>query len=146
MARGNGQIFATSVRHCWPFQRCSTVFGKYLTGGNWLNNPHFGSSLHQTWWRHQMKTFSALLALCVENSPVPGEFSTQRPVTRSFDVFFYLHLNKPLSKQSKAGDLRRHWAHCDVSVMTRRVWNVGHWRLRPTFQGNNYQNAIISLQ
>ena len=29
----------------------------------------------------------------------PGEFPTQRPVTRSFDVFFDLHLNKRLSKQ-----------------------------------------------
>ena len=39
-----------------------------------------------TWWRHQMETFSALLALCEGNSPVTGEFSSQRPVTRSFDV------------------------------------------------------------
>ena len=29
----------------------------------------------------------------------PGEFPTQRPVTRSFDVFFDLRLNKRLSKQ-----------------------------------------------
>ena len=29
----------------------------------------------------------------------PGEFPAQRPVTRSFDVFFYLRLNKRLSKQ-----------------------------------------------
>ena len=43
---------------------------------------------------------SALLALCAENSPVTGEFHTQRPVTRSFDVFFELRLNKWLSKQS----------------------------------------------
>ena len=34
------------------------------------------------------------------NSPVPGEFPTQRPVTRSFDVYFDLRLNKRLSKQS----------------------------------------------
>ena len=52
------------------------------------------------WWRHQMETFSALLAICAGNSPVPGEFPTQRPVTRSFDVFFDLRLNKRLSKQS----------------------------------------------
>ena len=38
------------------------------------------------------------------NSPVTGEFSSQRPVTRNFDVFFDLHLNKRLSKQS-----RRRW-------------------------------------
>ena len=35
-----------------------------------------------------METFSALLALCAGNSPVTGEFPSQRPVTRSFDVFF----------------------------------------------------------
>ena len=29
----------------------------------------------------------------------PGEFPTQRPVTRSFDVYFDLRLNKRLSKQ-----------------------------------------------
>ena len=46
-----------------------------------------------------METFSALLALCVGNSPVTGEFPTQRPVTRSFDVFFDLRLNTRLSKQ-----------------------------------------------
>ena len=53
-----------------------------------------------TWWRHQMKTLSALLAICAGNSPVPGEFPTQRPVTRSFDVYFDLHPNKRLSKHS----------------------------------------------
>ena len=46
------------------------------------------------WWRHQMETFSALLVLCVRNSPVRCEFHSQRPVTRSFDVFFDLRLNK----------------------------------------------------
>ena len=39
----------------------------------------------QSWWRHQMETFSALLAICAGNSPVPA----QRPVTRSFDFFLW---------------------------------------------------------
>ena len=52
------------------------------------------------WWRHQMETISTLLAICAGNSPVPGEFPAQRPVTRSFDVFFDLRLNKRFSKQS----------------------------------------------
>ena len=40
-----------------------------------------------------METFSALLAICAGNSPVvSGEFPAQRPVTRSFDVFFDLRL------------------------------------------------------
>ena len=64
-----------------------------------------------------METFSALLAICAGNSPVPGEFPTQRPVTRSFDVFFDLRPNKQLSKNREAGDFRRNHAHCDVIVM-----------------------------
>ena len=56
--------------------------------------------IFHTWWHHQMETFSALLVICAGNSPVPGEFPTQRSVTRSFDVFFDLRLNKGLSKQS----------------------------------------------
>ena len=47
-----------------------------------------------------METISALLAIYVGNSPVPGEFPTQRPATRSFGVYFDLRPNKRLSKQS----------------------------------------------
>ena len=46
-----------------------------------------------------METFSALLAICAGNSPVPGKFPAQRPVTRSFDVFFDLRQDKRLRKQ-----------------------------------------------
>ena len=53
-----------------------------------------------SWWRHQMETFSPLLALCAGNSPVSVEFPAQRPVPRSFDVFCDLRLDKRLSKQT----------------------------------------------
>ena len=66
----------------------------------WRKLPAYRCTAAVTWWRHQMEAFSALLAICAGNSPVPGEFPAQRPVTRSFDVFFYLCLNKRLSKQS----------------------------------------------
>ena len=59
-----------------------------------------------------MGTFSALQAICAGNSLVTGEFPAQRPVTRSFDVFFDLHLNKPLSKQWWG-----YHAHYDVIVI-----------------------------
>ena len=62
-----------------------------------------------------METFSALLAICAGNSPVPGEFPAQRPGTRSFDVFFDLCQNKWLSKQSSGWWFDR--AHCDVILM-----------------------------
>ena len=40
-----------------------------------------------------METFSASLAICAGNSPVTGEFPAQKPVTRSFDIFFDLRPN-----------------------------------------------------
>ena len=69
-----------------------------------------------SWWCHQMEIFSALLAICAKNSAVTGEFPTQRPVERSFGVFFDLRL-KRLSKQSDASDLRRHCGHYAIIVM-----------------------------
>ena len=53
-----------------------------------------------SWCRHQMKTFSVPLPFRVGNSPVTGEFPSQRPAMRSFDVFVDLSQNKRLSKQS----------------------------------------------
>ena len=47
-----------------------------------------------------MEIFAALLAICAGNSSITGEFPSQRPETRSFDVFFDLRLNKRLNKQS----------------------------------------------
>ena len=76
-----------------------------------------------TWWRHQMETFSALLAICAGNSPVPGEFPAQRPVTRGFDVFFDLRLNKRLGKQS--------WGWW-FETLSRPLWrhrNGNYWSL-----------------
>ena len=74
-----------------------------------------------SWWRHQMETCSALLAFCAGNSPVTGEFPTQRPVSRSFDVFFDLYLNKRFSKQSWCWLFETPswslWRHCNGDVM-----------------------------
>ena len=53
-----------------------------------------------SWWRHQMETLFASLALCERNSLITGDFSWLRPVIRSFDVFFDLHQNKRLSNPS----------------------------------------------
>ena len=82
----------------------------------WDMNEYFlnwGWSCLVKWWRHQMETFSALLAFCQGNSPVNDEFPSQRPVTRSFDAFFDLRLNKRLSKQS-----RRRW----LETLSRSLW------------------------
>ena len=70
------------------------------------------------WWRRQIETFSASLAICAGNSPV----TDARPVTRSFDIFFDLRLNKRLSKQRWGWwfetPSRPLWRHCNVTVVT----------------------------
>ena len=114
----------------------------------WYTHVHYADlSLMQAvpcclfpWWRHQMETFSTLLALCAGNSQVTGEFPAQRPVTWSFDIFFDLCPNKRLSKQlwgwwvetpshslwrqcnsCEAGELRHHRIHYDVNVTVVRL-------------------------
>ena len=75
-----------------------------------------------------METFSALLAICAGNSPVTNEFPAQKPVTRSFDVFFDMCLNKRLSKQS--------WGWW-FETPSRPLW-------RHSDDGQNYITWIIS--
>ena len=78
------------------------------------------------WWRYQMEILSSLLVLCAGNSPVTGEFPAQRPVTRSFDIFFDLCLNKGMSKQSWGWwfDTPSHslWRHCNALVWATRTF------------------------
>ena len=71
-----------------------------------------------------METFSALLATSAGNSPVTGEFPAQRPVTRSFDVFFDLRLNKRLRTQS--------WGRW-FETLSRPLWRHynDYWLSRP---------------
>ena len=80
------------------------------------------------WWCHQMETFAALLAFCAGNSPVTGEFPAQKPVTRIFNVFFDLRLNKRLSKQSWGWWFETLswslWRHCNASDnIVKQVYN-----------------------
>ena len=64
------------------------------------------------------------------NSSVTGEFPAQRPVTRSFDVFFDLRMNKRLSKQSWGWwfetPSRQLWRHCNGNewFWRRVVWAI----------------------
>ena len=89
-----------------------------------------------SWWRHQMETFPVLLAICAGNSPVTGEFPSQRPATRSFDVFFDLGLNKRLSKQSSRwsfetpscslwrhynGSQNTQWSQCRFNIIANNI-------------------------
>ena len=69
------------------------------------------------WWRHQMETFSALLAICAENSPVPVN-SPHKGQWREALMFTLIcaRINGWVNNR-EAGDFRRYRAHYDVIVM-----------------------------
>ena len=91
---------------------------------------------------------SALLAICAGNSPVTGEFPTQGPVTRSFDVYFDLCLNKRLSKQSWGWwfetPSRPLWRHHNASCYPNQFLLIGNRNFRNKFNWYyNHSRAII---
>ena len=97
----------------------------------------------RSWWRHQLETFSALLAICVGNSSVSGEFPAQRPVTRSFDVFFDLRLSERLSKhwgwwlETPSLPL---WRHSNV-LSANVVWSTKTYSQAKTLKNHMYRQV-----
>ena len=100
----------------WPF----------YTRGNELTYcglvvPYCPMDHYQHYWRHQMETFSMLLALCEGNPPFTGGFPSQRPVMRSFDVLYDVCLSNGWANSWYTCDLKFHGAHCDVTVMRQNL-------------------------
>ena len=69
-----------------------------------------------SWWRHQMETFSAILALCagIHWSPVNSPHKGQWRGALMFSLICWIN---DWVNNDEAGDLRCHRAHYDVSVM-----------------------------
>ena len=106
-----------------------------------------------TWWRHQMEISSAPLAFCAGNSPVTGEFPTQRPMTQSFHIFFDLSLNKRLSKQSRRWwfetPSRALWHHClthTINIIDTNDLKTQRYRYWLSFHKTNSAFGIVSLK
>ena len=96
----------------------------------------------------------------------PGEFPAQRPVTRSFDVFFDLHLNKRLSKQSWGWWFETTpwslWRQCNVTarrartrrgmlstrVLTLLGWTAAHarWTVRRNSETGEGGSSMSRIQ
>ena len=115
-------IFSLLLMSWWcrdgPRQSAAMVM-TYLLRNSSVSVPPFSS-----WWRHQMGTCSTLLALWAGNSPSTSEFPSQKPVIRSFDVFFDLRLwTNCWVNNWDASDLRHHRAHYDVTVMLQTTEN-----------------------
>ena len=69
-----------------------------------------------------METFSAWLAICAVNSPVPGDFPIQRPMTRSFYVFFDLRPNYVFFDLRPNKQLSKHWWGWWFETPSRPLW------------------------
>ena len=91
---------------CWLFRDC----------GVQLKKPYFQNRISIMMTSSNGNIVRVTGLLC-EESPVPGKFSAHRPVTQSFDVFFYLRLNTQLSKQWRRRwsemPSRSLWRHCN---------------------------------
>ena len=70
-----------------------------------------------SWWRHQMETFPRYRPFLWGIHRNTGEFSSQRPVTQSFDFSLIYAWRNAWVNNLDASDLRRHCAHYDVTVM-----------------------------
>ena len=85
-----------------------------------LDGPHVGPmnlAIRGLKDPHMMTSSNGNIFRVTGHSPVPGEFPAQRPVTRNFDVFLDLCLNKRLSKHSWGWRFetlsRPLWHHCN---------------------------------
>ena len=128
------EILHRARRHCralckisqWPWtnEKSRDLSVKWILDGNpkLHNSPRYVISIISTQyaihWNDDNGKISTLLAFYAGISPVTGEFPSHRPVTRSFDVFFDLRLNKRLGKQSRRRcfetSLRLSWRHFNV--------------------------------
>ena len=130
------QIALICMCFCWEFLVIFLFFINLLLGyqGNaWFvpvvtfvsGKKHWGKRLtkmvptrtYQLWWCHQMETFSALLALCAGNSPIPVT-SPHKGQWRGALMFSLIctWINDWVNNR-EAGDMRRHRGHYDVIVI-----------------------------
>ena len=99
-----------------------------------------------SWWRHQMETFSALLALCAGNSPVPVN-SPHKGQWRGAWMFSLISacINAWVNNR-EAGDLRRHRGHYDAIVMVSHCFALSkQWPIVLTYLRLDKMSAISQM-
>ena len=98
----------------------------------WLDWPYITwtilRSIHSVYMTTSWKHFPRSFHLCGE---ITGDrwIPLTKPVTRSFDVFFDLRLNKWLGKQSRRRWFKTpshsSWCHCNGQAISRGAWEGG---------------------
>ena len=120
------------------------------------------------WWRHQLEIFSALLVLCVVNSPVTGELPSQRPVIADEGHYIYpitlsawisnhMHINvwdiitHPLLDSNGGGPRIRAWIsrnilHKNVDVITSPFHHVKSYQMGDQMEWGSYPVAVMATK
>ena len=110
--------------HCW-IDIAMPLVATVVPRINWWDHNRVKKNIPGVfwtpWWRHQMETFYAILALCAGNSPVTGEFPTQSQWRGALMFSFICAWLSDWVNNREAGDLRRQWPHYDVTVMS--IWH-----------------------
>ena len=103
----------------WNYSQAKTTnrYGWYVYADSGNDLVAWGNKSVPYMMTSSNEKFPALLALSSGNSPITGEFPSQRPVVRNFDVFFICTWRNGCLNNRDAGDLRSHCAHNDVTVM-----------------------------
>ena len=107
-------------------ERINTVARHVLLHGAKEAKKHNLNQWSPSWWRHQMETFSALLALCEGNhfSPVDSPHKGQWRGALMFSLI--CSWTYGWANNRDAGDLRRHRTHHEVTV----IWSCGTYGAR----------------
>ena len=126
------------MEECIKFKRYFKKYIHLITSDSHLHVKYHVSCVGFILWRYDvswlaclyMMTASnghifALLALCAGNSPVTGEFPSQRQWQRALMFSLIYAWTNGWVNNSEAGDLRRRRAHYDVTAMILGVYICG---------------------
>ena len=144
MTSSNGNIFRVTGHLCGEFTGHRwiprTSVQSVFFSGFAKNVVHWlGPGNAYTWWRHQMETFSALLAIFAGNSPVNSPHKGQWRGA----LMFSLSLNKRLGKQWWGWwfetPSRPLWRHCKVMEQC----NWGNYKIFWTYSWSKWKHTHI---
>ena len=112
-------------------------------------SKHVSDRMHTnklpTWWRHQMETFSALLAFCAGNSPVPGQFPHKGQWRGALMFSLICGWTNGWLNNRETVDLRRYRAHYVVTVMYTQILRQGTLQIGNDRNINNCRRIMTTL-
>ena len=137
----NNYMYFDNGQSCFKWSRRITISS---SSSNVLVTEVSVCTISQnTWWRHQMEAFSASLAICAGNSPVPVEFPHKGQWHRVLMFSLICVWINGWVNNRKAGDLRRYRGHYDVTVMILFHFFLIFWQFTAPFKTNQYSHRWL---